>query len=131
MPPRILVVEDHDDTRHLMAALLGARGYGVETAGGYGEGLRLAGDGSYDLILLDYGYADGTGTELCRRIRESDRDTPILFFSGVDPKLQREALSCGAQGFVLKPNFDDLWGEVSRALRRAALRSAGRRSSDC
>jgi DNA-binding response OmpR family regulator len=131
MPPRILVVEDHDDTRHMMAALLGARGYGVETARGYGEGLRLAGDGSYDLILLDYRYADGTGAELCRRIRESDRETPILFFSGVDPKLQREALSCGAQGFVLKPNFDDLWGEVSRALRRTARRSAGRRSRDC
>jgi two-component system, OmpR family, manganese sensing response regulator len=86
MSSRILVVEDHDDTRHMMAALLGARGYGVETASGYGEGLRLAGDGSYDLILLDYRYADGTGAELCRRIREADPDTPILFFSGVDPK---------------------------------------------
>ena len=120
MSPRILVVEDHDDTRLMMAAMLGARGYG--------EGLRLAGDGRHDLILLDYRYADGTGAELCRQIRESDPDTPILFFSGVDPKLQREALSCGAQGFVLKPNFDDLWGEVSRALRQTARRSAGLRS---
>jgi CheY-like chemotaxis protein len=116
MTPRILVVEDHDDTRLLMAALLGARGYGVETAGGYGDGLRLAGAGNYDLILLDYRYADGTGTELCRRIRESDPETPILFFSGVDPKLQREALSCGAQRFVFKPNFDDLWEEIGRVL---------------
>ena len=120
MPPRVLVVEDHDDTRLMMAALLGARGYGVKTAGGYGDGMGLAGEGGYDLILLDYRYADGSGAELCRRIRESDQKTPILFFSGVDPRLQREALSCGAQGFVLKPRFDDLWGEISRAMSRKA-----------
>ena len=100
-----------------MAALLGARGYGVETARGYGEGLRLAGAVSYDLILLDYKYADGTGAELCRQIRESDPDTPILFFSGVDPKLQREALCCGAQGFVIKPDFEGLRREIGRVLR--------------
>jgi len=107
------------------------QGYGVETAGGYGEGLRLASAGDYDLILLDYRCAGGAGTELCRQLRERDRETPILFFSGVDPKLQREALSCGAQGFVLEPNFDDLWGEINRSLSRTARRNAGRRSRDC
>jgi CheY-like chemotaxis protein len=54
---------------------------------------------------------------LCRLIRQCDRRTPILFFSGVDPKLQREALSCGAQGFILKPDFDGLRREIDRILR--------------
>lgn len=116
MPTRVLFVEDHDDTRSLLRAMLGAQGYEVTTASSHGEGLRLAREEVFDLILLDYRYADGTGEELCRLIRESDPYTPILFFSGVDPRLQREALSCGAQGFVLKPNFGDLQREISRAL---------------
>ena len=116
MPARVLFVEDHDDTRSLMRVMLGAQGYEVATARSYEEGLRLARAGGFDLILLDYRYADGTGEELCRQIRESDPRTPILFFSGVDPRLQREALSCGAQGFVLKPDFGDLQREISRAI---------------
>ena len=116
MPPRILFVEDHEDTRHLMEVFLRAEGYEVAAAGGYREGLRLARAGGFDLILLDYQYADGTGEELCRLIREFDPRTPILFFSGVDPKLLGAALSCGAQGFVLKPHFGDLQREISRAI---------------
>jgi DNA-binding response OmpR family regulator len=120
MPPRILFVDDHEDTRTMMAAVLGSNGYEVATAGDCEGGLRLAREGGFDLILLDYKYADGTGEEMCRLIRRSDRRTPILFFSGVDPKLQWEALACGAQGFVLKPDFDGLRSEICRALRSRA-----------
>lgn len=117
MRPRILFVEDHEDTRNMLAAMLGSSGYEVETAADREGGLRLARAGRFDLILLDYRYGDGTGEELCRLVRRFDPDTPILFFSGVDPKLQREALSCGAQGFILKPDFDALRREISQALR--------------
>ena len=116
MPPRILFVDDHEDTRTMMAAVLGSSGYEVATADGSEDGLRLARAGGFDLILLDYRYGDGTGEELCRLIRRSDPRTPILFFSGVDPRLQREAIRCGAQGFVLKPDFDGLRREIGRAL---------------
>ncbi len=87
MPPRILFVEDHEDTKYLMRVMLGAQGYEVTTAGGYREGLGLAQTRGFDLILLDYRYADGTGEELCRLISESDPGVPILFFSGVDPQI--------------------------------------------
>jgi len=117
MPPRILFVDDHEDTRDMIAAVLGSSGYEVATAADREGGLRLARSGGFDLILLDYRYGDGTGEELCRLIRRSDSRTPILFFSGTDPKLQSEALSCGAQGFVLKPDFDALRREVGRILR--------------
>ncbi|MBV8857541.1 MAG: response regulator [Acidobacteria bacterium] len=117
MSPRILFVEDHADTRDMIAAVLGSSGYEVATAGDCEEGLRLARAGRFGLILLDYKYEDGTGEKLCRLIRQSDTRTPILFFSGVDPKLRREALRCGAQGFVLKPDLDALWTEIGRILR--------------
>ena len=127
MPPRILFVDDHEDTRTLIAALLGSSGYEVETAGNREDGLRLSEAGGFDLILLDYRYEDGTGEELCRLIRRSDPDTPILFFSGVDPKLQREALRSGAQGFVLKPDFDGLRRGIGRALPPASRDSGSLR----
>ena len=62
---------------------------------------------------------DGNGKELCQKIREFDADTPILFFSASHPRIQQEAVECGAQGFVLKPDIDLLHGEIKRALTAA------------
>jgi two-component system, OmpR family, KDP operon response regulator KdpE len=120
MRPRILYVDDHEDTRFLLKSLLEASGYDLTTAATAGEGLRLARAGGFDLFLFDYKFGDGTGRELCEGVREFDPVTPILFFSGSHPALQQEALSCGAQGFVLKPDFDALKGEITRSLGRAA-----------
>jgi two-component system, OmpR family, manganese sensing response regulator len=119
MKPRILFVEDHDDTRSMIRHLLGHRGYQVETAGSANQGLELAQNEPFDLFLLDYQLGDGSGKELCEKIREFDSDTPILFFSASHPKIQQDAVECGAQGFVLKPDIDALHGEIERALTAA------------
>jgi two-component system, OmpR family, manganese sensing response regulator len=123
MRPRILFVEDHDDTRSMIRLLLGNRGYQVETAESANEGLELAQNESFDLFLLDYQLGDGNGKELCQKIREFDADTPILFFSASHPRIQQEAVECGAQGFVLKPDIDLLRGEIERALAAAEPRA--------
>ena len=117
--PRILSVDDHDDTLLLLEVMLGARGCSVTSASSVVEGLKLAKDKDFDLYLLDFKFPDGTGKELCERIREFDRYTPILFFSGSHPALQQEALSCGAQGYVMKPDFDALRREINQALKVA------------
>jgi CheY-like chemotaxis protein len=119
MRPRILFVEDHDDTRSMIRLLLGRRGYQVETAETANQGLELAQNEPFDLFLLDYHLEDGNGKELCEKIREFDPETPILFFSASHPKIQQEAVECGAQGFVLKPDIDALHGEIKRALMAA------------
>ena len=113
---RILFVDDHDDTRALIAYLLGHWGYGVECARSVGEGLSLARRGGFDLYLLDSRFADGSGAELCEGIREFDKTTPIVFYSGDHPSRLKKALECDAQGFVLKPGLDALPGELERAL---------------
>ena len=84
------------------------------------EALKMAKDGGFDLSLLDYKLADGSGKELCQRVRRFDSETPILFFSGSHPMLQQEALSCGAQGYVLKPDFQGLSRVIKRVLGVAA-----------
>lgn len=120
MKPRILFVDDNDDCRIITYELLRSQGYEPTTAASREEGLTRARGGGYDLYLLDYLFTDGTGRELCEKIREFDPDTPILFFSASLPSLQREALACGAQGFVLKPDFQGLRREIRQALETVA-----------
>jgi CheY-like chemotaxis protein len=113
---RILFVDDHEDTRYLITYLLGAWGYEVSAAQSVGEGLALARTRGFDLYLLDSRFADGSGTELCEGIREFDKKTPIIFYSGDHPSRLKKALDCDAQGFVLKPGLDALPRELERAL---------------
>ncbi len=120
MRPRILFVDDHEDTRTLITRLLTHWGYEVETAGSVEDGLRHAREGGFNLYLLDSRFGALSGAELCESIREFDSQTPIVFYSGDHPSRLREALECNAQGFVMKPGFDDLPREIERALHRAA-----------
>jgi CheY-like chemotaxis protein len=118
--PRILFVDDHEDTRFLITYLLNAWGYEVVAAKSVDEGLALARGSEFDLYLLDSRFADGSGMELCEGIREFDKETPIVFYSGDHPSRLKKALECDAQGFVLKPGFDALPRELERALGTAA-----------
>lgn len=129
MRPCILSVDNHADTLALLEMLLGAYGYDVATAATVHDGVRRAKAGDFDLFLLDYRLADGMGRELCEKIREFDPRTPILFFSVSHPAIQREALGCGAQGFVLKPDFAGLRRECTSeaAPRRRRTRSAAKK----
>jgi CheY-like chemotaxis protein len=77
---RILVVEDQDNKRNLLRLALGE--YDVAAIGDYDTGLRMAKRQYFDLYILDNQIPGGTGIELCRRIREFDPNTPILFCSG-------------------------------------------------
>ena len=118
--PRILFADDHEDTRYLITHLLGAWGYEVAVAETVEKGLALARAGGFDLYLLDSRFADGSGTELCEGIREFDKTTPIVFYSGDHPSRLQKALDCDAQGFVLKPGLDALPRELERALATPA-----------
>jgi DNA-binding response OmpR family regulator len=113
---RILCVDDDKDTRDLMTALLGLEGYEVVQAQSVAEGLALAISDNFDLILLDWVFADGTGIELCKMIRSSNAAASILFYSGMALKDDIEnAISAGAQGFLVKPvDFEVLLHNVSR-----------------
>ena len=113
---RILCVDDDKDTRDMMTALLGLEGYEVVQARSVAEGLALAVSDNFDLILLDWVFADGTGIELCKMIRRtSAAAAPILFYSGMALKDDIEnAMSAGAQGFLVKPvDFEVLLQNVS------------------
>ena len=113
--PRILFVDDHDDTRFLVKTWLARLNYEVATAENVEGGLRIAMSEPFDLYLLDTRLPDGPGTELCAKIRQFDRTTPIIFYSG-DAHESDEVLAFGAQGYVIKPEIDLLREAVARAI---------------
>ncbi len=105
MPPhKILLVEDHEDTRELIVVVLRQSAYEVSTATSLAEALMLAGKQKFDLFVLDSKLPDGSGVELCKRIRQLDQSTPILFCSALAYESDRdEALISGAQKYLVKP----------------------------
>jgi two-component system OmpR family response regulator len=101
---RILHVDDHQDARLMMAALLQDRGYGVLTAGSVGEALELAKEINFDLYILDVRLPDGTGVELCQKLHEMRRGVPILYYSayGDAAEVERSLAICG-DAYLKKP----------------------------
>ena len=103
--PRVLYIEDHEDTRELVTLVLEQKNYEVVTGATIESGVALAGSQKFDLYLLDSWLPDGSGLDLCRRIREFDKVTPILFYSAAAYEIDRDlALRCGAQAYLIKPS---------------------------
>jgi DNA-binding response OmpR family regulator len=102
---RILYIEDHADTRELVTLLLAQKSYEVITGATVESGVALAGAGDFDLYLLDSWLPDGSGLDLCKRIRQFDQTTPILFYSAAAYAADSDqALECGAQAYLVKPS---------------------------
>jgi two-component system, OmpR family, response regulator len=100
----ILYIEDHADTRELVEIVLRQRNYEVTSSESVAAAVKLAFENKFDLYLLDSWLPDGSGLDLCRKIREFDTCTPILFYSAAAYEVDRElALNCGAQAYLTKP----------------------------
>lgn len=103
--PRVLYIEDHEDTRELVTLLLSQRSYEVVTGSTIETGIALASAEEFDLYLLDSWLPDGSGLELCQKIRQFDKTTPILFYSAAAYASDHEmALQSGAQAYLIKPS---------------------------
>jgi len=127
---RILYIEDHDDTRELVTIILRQNEYDVITGSTIEAGIQLARSGRFDLYLLDSWLPDGSGLDLCKRIREFDPLTPILFYSAAAYEADRaEALESGAQGYLVKPSqTSDLCSLVSQLIETRPSALAATRS---
>jgi len=103
--PRVLYIEDHEDTRELVTLVLEQRSYEVVTGSTIKSGVALAGSQQFDLYLLDSWLPDGSGLDLCKQIREFDKATPIVFYSAAAYEIDKDqALKSGAQAYLIKPS---------------------------
>lgn len=119
MQKNILIIEDDVKIVQLERDYLEANGYRVETTGNGLQGLEMARDNEYDLILLDLMLPGMDGYEICQQIRAT-KNTPIMMVSARKEDLDKiRGLSVGADDYMTKPfSPSELVARVSAHIAR-------------
>ncbi len=113
----VLYVDDNDDSRVMLGALLSFFDIEVKAVGNAIQALALIELECFDLYLLDAWLPDMNGFELCRRLRLLDPFKPILFFSGAASEADKQkGIEAGATGYVVKPNIGGLLESITHFL---------------
>jgi DNA-binding response OmpR family regulator len=101
---RILLVEDHPETREMVEEALRSAAFVVDSAEGVAAALSCIRAGSYDALVLDWMLPDGSGVELCRRLRREGWEVPVLVLTAKSDVADRVAgLDAGADDYLRKP----------------------------
>lgn len=117
---RILIVEDDTDLGEFIGKGLREERYAVDLAVDGEEGLQLAGENPYQLIILDIMLPKLDGLTVCRRLRANGNTTPILLLTARDSIQDRvSGLDTGADDYLTKPfAFVELLARVRALMRR-------------
>lgn len=130
MADTILIVEDEEKLARFMELELSHEGYGVDKAFDGREGLRMAEENDYALLLLDVMLPGMSGLELLRRLRRS-KNTPVLMVTARDQVMDKvTGLDMGADDYITKPfEIEELLARIRVALRKhAAVQNEGEKS---
>jgi len=126
--PLVLVADDEEDIRALVAFRLKRAGYDVITAADGAEALTLATTRLPDLIVLDMMMPKATGLEVTRSLREQDstKDIPVILLTARAQEADvASGFAAGADDYVKKPFSPmDLQLRVQALLERRPLASA-------
>lgn len=118
---RILLVEDEKRLSHYIKKGLEEQGYAVDQTYDGEEGLYLAKEEAYDVIILDVMLPKMNGMDVCRNLRKDNRNMPVIMLtarSETEDKI--EGLDCGADDYLTKPFvFDELRARIHAVLRRS------------
>jgi two-component system OmpR family response regulator len=134
--PKVLVVDDEPNIRELVQVALKFHGCAVATSATGNDALRLAEAGQPDLIVLDVMLPDIDGFEVCRRLRASGNEVPIIFLTARDTTSDSiTGLTLGGDDYITKPfSVEALVARIRAVLRRARRQpgagSAGEKVAD-
>jgi putative nucleotidyltransferase with HDIG domain len=129
MPDRILVVDDEEPIREIVASMLGTAGYACKQAASGLEALAILTSGEeFELMLSDLMMADLDGIGLLERTKEKYPDMPVVMVTAVhDISVALAAIRNGAYDYLLKPfEREQLLNTVSRALENRRLKVENR-----
>jgi len=118
---RILIIEDNIKTSEYLCKGLSENHFNVDTALNGQDGLFLATNSSYDVIILDVMLPFIDGWSVIKKIRELNIHIPILFLTARDTIDDRvKGLELGADDYLVKPfAFSELLARIRSLLRRA------------
>lgn len=126
MTRRILIVEDDPSTAAYLAKGLGEAGYVTQTCADGRDGLFLASEGVFDLIIADRMLPGLDGVAMTGAIRAAGIAVPVLFLSALASVDNRvDGLKAGADDYLCKPfSFAELSARVEVLLRRGVAPGA-------
>jgi two-component system response regulator CiaR len=130
---RILVVEDDLPLRKVITELFEEESYQVDGADSGDDGLFLAEQGIYDLLVLDIMLPGVSGLSIVKKLRIQSMVTPILFLTAKDSVEDRvQGLDVGADDYLVKPfAVSELLARVRALLRRQGAMGAEGEISYC
>lgn len=100
--PNVLLVEDDANFSYSLADVLRLTGFHVETASSQRDAFQLLSEHSFDAYVVDLRLPDGSGTDLCRQIKQRTR-APVVMVSGGSGASYSSATEAGADDFLAKP----------------------------
>ncbi len=123
---RILLVEDEEPIRDLVATALRFTGFTIGAAADGPAGLALARNEPWDLLVLDVNLPGLDGFTLTRKLREGGDDVPVIFLTARDdPADLREGFTGGGDDYLTKPfSLEELVLRIEAVLRRGQNRGA-------
>lgn len=116
---KILIIEDDEKIINFLKKGLEEESYTVDYSKNGDEGLYLASVNTYDLILLDIMIPIKDGIEVCKTLRDSDVQTPIIMLTAKDSIEDKiKGLDIGANDYLAKPfSFSELLARIRVQLR--------------
>ena len=120
--PHILVVEDEEHIARGLVFNLEQEGYQVTHAETGSAAMQIFDSERFDLVVLDLMLPDGHGIDLCKKMRETSPQLPILILTALGEDHSRvKGLQAGADDYLGKPfNLEEFLLRVSGMLRRSA-----------
>lgn len=117
---KILIIEDDEDLLESTKGFLVKVGYGVDSSESVEECLYLLGVNEYDCIVLDINLPDGSGFDVCEKLRKAQNSTPIIIMTARDAIQDKiKGLDLGADDYVLKPvDSMELVARIKAVIRR-------------
>jgi DNA-binding response OmpR family regulator len=126
--PRILVIDDERRILNFVSRGLRAEGFSTEVTDDGEEGLRLALEEQFDIVVLDLMMPGVDGRQVLSRLVEAKPDQAVIVLSALtDPSSKVLTLELGAADYVPKPfSFEELVARIRVRLREAARTSPTR-----
>src|SRR5262245_22194222 len=126
---RVLVVDDEQSMRELLAIMLRSEGYGVVAADSRSQAAAVLAKGAVDLVITDVKLPDGDGIEMLRHVKAASPETAVIVITAYgSTETAVAAMKLGARDYLVKPfDVEELKIVVRNAVESERLREENRR----